>query len=107
MKPDNQVKEITDTIPVIVERSPETSSETLGILGLSTSIEPIDTEKIRGSLTHLSGQISALLQDIKRVGDFQLKEVQLQVVVTAEGGVALIGLAKAGVTGAITLTFSV
>src|SRR5262245_40054070 len=95
------------TIPVIVEREKEPQSGTLGVLTATTQIKEIDTDKIRQSFSKLSEQLSTLLQDIKQVGQFKLKEVQLQVEVTAEGGVALIGVAKAGVSGAITLTFAV
>lgn len=37
---------------------------------------------------------------------YRLTEVQVQLEITAEGGVALIGSVKAGAKGAITLTFS-
>jgi len=94
------------TIPVIVERETAPQPGTLGVLTSATQIKEIDTDKIRQSLSKLSEQLSTLLQDIKQVGQFKLKEVQLQVEVTAEGGVALIGVAKAGVSGAITLTFA-
>ena len=57
-----------------------------------------------GPLTGLSGQIGEILQDVKQVGDFKLKTVQVQVGISAEGGFVLIG--KAGVKGAVTLTFS-
>jgi hypothetical protein len=96
-----------NTIAVIVEQASETPQPgTLGALSSSSRIKEIDVEQLRQSFARLSAQISSLLQDMKQVGSFQLKEVQLQVEITAEGGVALIGLAKAGMTGAITLTFS-
>ena len=94
------------TIPVIVERGNEPQPGTLGMLTTTTQLKQIDMDKMRHSFSTLSEQLSTLLQDIKQVGQFRLKEVQLQVEVTAEGGVALIGVAKAGVSGAITLTFA-
>ncbi len=94
------------TIPVIVERATEPQSGTLGVLTSSTRIKEIDADTLRQSFSKLSEQLSTLLHDIKQVGQFKLTEVQLQVEVTAEGGVALIGVAKAGVSGAITLTFT-
>ena len=48
-----------------------------------------------------------MMQDVKKVGDFGLTQVQLTVELNAEGGVALIGSAKAGIRGGIILTFSV
>ncbi len=49
------------------------------------------------SLADLSGKISQILQDIKNVGDFKLKKVELGVEISAQGGVSLIGSVKAGV----------
>ncbi len=94
------------TIPVVVEESNEAGSDTLGLLTSGTVIKHIDAGKIRQSLSDLSGQISEILQDIKAVGDFKLKEVSLSVQIGAEGGVALIGTAKAKASGAISLKFS-
>ena len=95
-----------NTIPIIVDTSDGPQPGTLGVLTFSARVKEIDADLLRQSLARLSEQISTLLHDVKQVGAFRLKEVQLQVEVTAEGGVALIGVAKAGVTGAITLTFS-
>jgi hypothetical protein len=94
-------------IPVLVDQSSEPQSGTLGILTPSTTIKESDASTICESLAHLSEQPSSLLQGLKKVEGSRLTQVQLQVGVTAEGGIALIGLAKAGVSGAITLTFSV
>lgn len=94
------------TIPVILDDSPTIKPETLGVLTQARVIKNIDVGKIRTSLADRSGQISAMLQDIKAVGDFKLKEVQVAVEVSAEGSVALIGSISAGAKGAITLTFS-
>ncbi len=99
-------------IPVIVEDTksesdPRAGTLSSGILSPGNKIKEIDAEKLRKSLSDLSGQISDVLQDIKDVGNFKLKEVQISVEISAEGGVALIGSAKAGAKGAITLTFSV
>ncbi len=97
-------------IPVIVEDAEsKTEPGTLGggILSPESKIKNIDADKLRKSLSELSGQVSNVLQDIKDVGNFKLKEVQISVEISAEGGVALIGSAKAGAKGAITLTFSV
>jgi hypothetical protein len=93
------------TIPVLVEPTAVPTSGTLGVLTPSLSLQDIDTTRLRQSLAQLTEQISGVLQDIKTVGSFQLKEVQLQVAITAEGGVALVGLVKAGVSGTIALKF--
>ncbi len=94
------------TISVVVEETDEPQSGTLGVLTPGSRIKEIDTDKLRQSVSKLSEQISGIFADIKKVSEFQLKQVQLSVEISAEGGVALIGTAKAGVKGAITLTFS-
>lgn len=95
------------TIPVIVEDTTSRPGTLSGGTLSDAGKKNIDTEKLRNSLSELSGQISEILQDIKNVGDFKLREVNLSVEISAEGGVALIGTAKAGAKGAISLTFSV
>ncbi len=65
----------------------------------------LDVTKLRDSFARLSGQIAETLEDVRQVGDFNLKQVQFQVEISSEGGVTLIGSLKAGVRGAITLTF--
>jgi hypothetical protein len=47
-----------------------------------------------------------MLDDVKQISSFKLKEVTIQVEVTAEGGIELVGTAKLGGKGAITLTFA-
>ena len=96
-----------DTIPIIFQDTTEIEPGTLRGFSPGFIIKNIDTDKMRESFSRLSEQISGMLQDIKNVGDFKLKEVQLSVEITAEGGVALIGNVKAGAKGAVTLTFSI
>ena len=72
-----------------------------------TAIRSLVRRYIQHGLTQLSEQIAGLAQQMKQAGGVHLKQIQIQVGITAEGGIALIGLAKAGVSGAITLTFEV
>lgn len=95
-----------NTIPVIVEPGSELESGTLGLGDVTSRIAQIDADALRQSINNLTGQIAGLFKDIKAVGDYKLKEVQVHLEVNAEGGVALIGNLKAGAKGAITLTFS-
>lgn len=94
------------TLPVLVDDETKSTAETLGPArgGAGETVKEISTEKLRASLAGLSGKISETLQDIKRVGDFNLKTVQVEVAISAEGGFVLIG--RAGVKGAVTLTFA-
>jgi len=97
-----------NTLPVIIDDA-DSSSGILdgGILSPEDRIKNIDADKIQSSLADLSGKISQILQDIKNVGDFKLKKVELGVEISAQGGVSLIGSVKAGAKGAIKLTFEV
>ncbi|MCP5004072.1 MAG: hypothetical protein GY941_09040 [Planctomycetes bacterium] len=96
-----------DTIPIIFEDASDSKSGNLGLLAPKAVIEQVDAGKIRQSMESLTGKISTMLEDIKKVGNFQLKEITLSVEINAEGGVSLIANAKAGIKGAIQLTFSV
>lgn len=93
------------TLPVLLEPAPEP-----GILGpgamIGTRLAAIDVERLRRSIGELTGDVAALFEDIEAVGHYRLKEVQVSLEITAEGGVALIGSLKTGARGGITLTFS-
>ncbi len=93
-------------IPVLIDHTTSQPREgTLGLLDTKERILEVDADRLRRSLSEFSASMTEVLRDLKRVGEIPLKEVQLTVEVTAEGGVALIGTAKAGAKGAITLTF--
>ena len=96
-------------IPVFVDEASAPPPGTLGggVLNPTPVLKQIDAETIQRGLQQLSEQIAGLVQQTKQAGGMHLKQIQVQVGITAEGGIALIGLAKAGVSGAITLTFDV
>ena len=97
------------TIPVLVDETSAPLSGTLGggVLSPSPMLKEFDAEAIKSGIMRLSEQIAGLAQQTPPPSGIRLKQIQVQVGITAEGGVALIGLAKAGVSGAITLTFEV
>ena len=95
-----------DTIPVVLEKEDVPESGTLGVFTPKAVIQDVNVETLKKSLSSLSENISNIMTDIRSVGGFQLKQVQLSVEISAEGGVAIIGTAKAGAKGAIMLTFS-
>ncbi len=68
-------------------------------------VKNIDVEKLGASMESLSANLGKLLQNIKKTDGFSLKEAKVQLTISAEGGIVLIG--KAGVKGAITLKFAV
>ncbi len=96
-----------DTIPIICEGVADSKSGNLGLLTPKTVIKQVDAGKIRQSMESLTDKVTTMLDDIKNVGNYKLKEVTLSVEINAEGGVSLIANAKAGIKGAIQLTFSV
>jgi hypothetical protein len=71
--------------------------------GNKSSVASVATEKLQASLNHLTQQLRTMLKDIREVGDYELKEIELQAEISADGFV-LVG--KAGVKGAVTLKFS-
>ena len=68
---------------------------------------PLDTlrESLSGVCKSAASMLTEVRKDMEHVGGFRLKQVAIQVEINAEGGVQLIGTAKVGGKGAITLTF--
>jgi hypothetical protein len=105
-----------DQIPFLVAAPPGTEykdsrPETKGLFRRAPQSEDvalaaIPVDALRKNLSGVSQAVLQVLADIRKVGDFRLKEVELQVEVTAEGGVQFIGTAKLGGKGASTLTFA-
>jgi hypothetical protein len=85
------------TLPVLVE---PVSSPDPGTLGpgatFGSKLAAIDVDRLRRSIGELTGGVAALFEDIETVGHYRLKEVQVSLEITAEGGVALIGSLKTG-----------
>jgi hypothetical protein len=71
-----------------------------------TQIAELSVDSLKQNLKEVTDAVSDFLSDIRAVGEFHLQEVQMQVEVSAEGGIHFIGTAKAGGKGAITLTFA-
>ena len=99
-----------DSIPFLVAVSPQEHEDAKGIFSRndddSVIVKDIPVSKLKESITNLSTAFLSTLSDIQEVGKFKLKSVELQVEVTAEGGIEFIGTSKLGAKGAITLTFS-
>ena len=95
------------TIPIVVSEHEESSEETKGFFtpDADTIIDHISVETLSENLNSVCGGVCEALDNLKAVGDFSLKEVSIQVEVSAQGGVSLIGTANVGGKGAITLKF--
>jgi len=96
-----------ETIPFLVSL-PDEDEQVKGIFSTETDIvvRDLPTERLRENLNKVCEGVASMVSDVKKIGGFQLKQVTIQVEVTAEGGIELIGTAKLGGKGAITLTFS-
>jgi hypothetical protein len=96
-----------ETIPFLVSL-PDEEEQVKGIFSADTEIAVRDlpVDRLRENLNIVCQGFACVFNDVKRVGNFRLKQVTIQVEVTAEGGIELIGTAKLGGKGAITLTFS-
>lgn len=96
-----------ETIPFLVSL-PDEDDQVKGIFSTDTDIAVRDLpiNLLRENLNKVCQGMVSMLSDVKKVGNFRLKEVTIQVEVTAEGGIELVGTAKLGGKGAITLTFS-
>jgi len=89
----------------------DTPSETTGEIkeifgGGASRVIPFDTAELAESLRALSTQLGDLFGGLRAVAGYELQEVQVALEISAEGGFNLIGSAKAGGKGAITLTFA-
>jgi hypothetical protein len=96
-----------DTIPFIVSATGEDAA-TKGLFTRSSGVPrlvDIPLEQLKMNLSTVSSTMVEALQGIKEVGRFRLKEVTLQVEITAQGGIYFIGTASMEGKGAITLKF--
>lgn len=95
------------SIRVAVATEPE-GEGVKGLLGgdrSTVAVQEVPVERLRAEFAQLQTALQTVLADLRTVGDFPLKTVTVEVELSAEGGVTLIGTAKAGVKGAVKLTF--
>jgi hypothetical protein len=91
-----------DTISVIV-----TQNDTKSIFGSGAARQAeIPIDRLRASLSDLVSKLKVATSDlIAKSEGFSLKELEVGVELTAEGGVSLIGTAKVGGSASLKLTF--
>jgi Trypsin-co-occurring domain 1 len=94
---------MADTISVLV--TPNDPGK--GIFGTGPAIPvEIPIERLKASLSDLIAKLRAATSDIAAEADgLSLKELEVGIELTAEGGVNLIGTAKVGGTASLKLTF--
>jgi hypothetical protein len=100
-----------ESIPFLVMLPEKGKENELGIFGSLRSngdigLKQIPVDTLRQNLADISSSMLNVLEDVKQVGRFKLAEVTLEVEVSAEGGISLIGTAKLGGKGAISLKFT-
>jgi hypothetical protein len=94
---------MADTISVLVTESDPGK----GIFG-SGPARPVEipVERLKVSLSGLVAKLRAATSDLAAKADgLSLKELEVGIELTAEGGVSLIGTAKVGGTASLKLTF--
>jgi hypothetical protein len=96
-------------IPFLVDVPDDVSAQEIkGFLSGDEShiaLREIPVAQLKENLSKMSNAFMQALADIKAVGGFELAEVEIQVEISAEGGVQFIGSSKIGGKGAITLKF--
>jgi hypothetical protein len=93
---------MADTISVLVSADPNK-----GIFGTGpVATVDIPVERLKASLADLVAKLRAATANVGVKADgLSLKELEVGVELTAEGGVSLIGTAKASGTASLKLTF--
>ncbi|QLE58859.1 hypothetical protein [Nostoc sp. TCL26-01] len=96
-----------ETIPILVSL-PSEDEATKNIFTSAAAIVLVDVpiSILQDNLNKICEGVATLFQDVQAVGNVKLKEITVQVEVSAEGGIEIIGTGKLGSKGAITLTFS-
>jgi hypothetical protein len=74
--------------------------------GGGSRVVPFDTAELAASLKGLYAQLGEVFAGMREVAGFELQQVEIGLEISAEGGFNLIGSAKAGGKGAITLSFA-
>jgi len=69
-------------------------------------VTDVPVDALRANLKAATSTLAEAFRDIRKVGDFELSEVTIEVEVTAEGGVQFIGTAKVSGSGSISMKFT-
>jgi hypothetical protein len=72
----------------------------------AVGVADVPVDALRANLNAATASLAEAFRDIRKVGEFQLAEVEIGIEVTAEGGVQFIGTAKVGGSASISLKFA-
>lgn len=104
------VPEQAATVPVLVAVDGESDGETKALFssGRRAVVKQIPVARLQEELAILRRDLAALVAaaPAEDEGDLRLSALEVQVEISASGGVHLIGTAEVGATAALTLTFS-
>jgi len=94
---------MVETISVLVSKA-DPSKGIFGDGALTIANIPLD--KLKANLSDLIAKVGAVTADLATTpSGLTLKDLEVGIEITAEGGVNLIGSAKAGATASLKLTF--
>ncbi|MGI5232452.1 Pepco domain-containing protein [Actinoallomurus sp. CA-142502] len=100
--------DVIDTLPVIVAVDDD-DGHTMGLFSGAdgaAALRQIPVDALKENLRRTIGSLRAVFDELAaEAGDLPLKEAQIGLEVSAEGGVQLVGTAKVGAKAAITLVF--
>jgi hypothetical protein len=95
-----------EAIPIIV--STDTITKSVFATGGLASIADVPIGKLKSNLADIVAKLGMITADLESpASKYSLTELEVGLEISAEGGVSLIGTAKAGATASVKLTFSV
>lgn len=101
-----------ESVPfLVVLPTKNDKNDEMGILGIIKSdadigMKQIPVDVLKNNLATIAESMLNVLEDVKRIGQYKLKEVTMNIEVSANGGVSIIGTANIGGKGAISLKFA-
>jgi hypothetical protein len=97
-----------ESIPVLVAdtQSVESAKGLFSTRAGARVLRLVPIERLQANLAELSEGLARATSTCRATGSLVLKEVEVQLEVSAEGGVSLIGTATIGGTSSLTLRFA-
>ncbi|MFC1633948.1 hypothetical protein ACFL5Z_03835 [Planctomycetota bacterium] len=95
-----------EKIPFLVQNSGEVETDQKGLFSAAVTHAEVPIAALRHNWSQVSQAVLETLSDVRQIGQFRLKEVTLQLEVSANGSITLIGAANIGGKGAVTLKFA-
>ena len=98
---------MADQIVVLVAPAQSsTSGKSIASSALTAVVKVMDIDVLRDGLHNFSAKLAPIFDNLVVVGPYALEEVKIGVEISAEGGFALVGTAKAGGAATVELVFN-